>query len=158
MGPPHPHSGLRGPKWRLPSINVLTFTQSFPFTSAFNPISQRGASLIKLATNAILISIIGGGSERRGEERGGGGGGCLNEIFLRLLNYQRTPSYLAWPAHYFFLFLKMNKNTHRNFSLKDWTWEDLLVLSPLPTDTNSQPRPLLRPPLPLHPVWILRFI
>ena len=49
----------------------------------------------------------------RGEERRGGG---VNEIFLRLLNYQRTLSYLAWPAHYFFLVSKMNKDTHRSFT------------------------------------------
>ena len=65
----------------------------------------------------------------RGEERreGGGWGTCLNEIFLRLLNYQRALSYLAWPAHYFFLVSKMNKYTHRSFNPMDWTWEDLLV-------------------------------
>ncbi len=39
---------------------------------------------------------------------------------------------------------------------KVWTWEDLLMLRLLPTNKNSQPRPLLRLPLTLS--WILRLI
>ena len=63
-------------------------------------------------------------------------------------SYQRTPSYLAWPAHYFFLFLKWILILTDILSPKVWTWEDLLMPRLLPTNTISQPRPLLRLPLP----------
>ena len=45
-------------------------------------------------------------------------------------------------------------------SPKVWTWEDLLMLRLLPTNTISQPRPFLRLPLPppFTLSWILRLI
>ena len=83
----------------------------------------------------------------RGEERRGGGvGDCLNEIFLRLLNYQRTLSYLAWPAHYFFLVSKM-KNILTGVLLEGLNVRRSPGLSPLPTDVNfNSPAPFSAPP------------
>ena len=84
----------------------------------------------------------------RGEERRGGGGvgNCLNEIFLRLLNYQRALSYLAWPAHYFFLISKM-KNILTGVLLGELNVRRYPGSSPLPTDVNfNSPAPFSAPP------------
>jgi len=158
VGPPHPTLGWGDQNGGF-SINVWLLHNSFLLTSAFNPISQRGCQFDEnLTTNSTLISIIGGGNERRGEERGGGVGDSFEwNVSSTFLNYQRALSYLAWPAHYFFLMSKM-KNILTGVLLGELNVRRYPGLSPLPTDVNfNSPAPFTAPP-PFHPCLNLRFI
>ena len=83
----------------------------------------------------------------RGEERGGGVGDVWTKYFFDFfLNYQRALSYLAWPAHYFFLVSKM-KNILTGVLLEGLNVRRSPGLSPLPTDVNfNSPAPFSAPP------------